>query len=155
MSTKRLTRAQREAIIIDYINGKETPGYKVTENANGKFTVKTLKEPKPIEESKPKIELEEEDINEPNPKSEAQAECENYFKHKARAYDEDNLSDDNFESLKQPVKIRSKQDARELLQQLSQILNEDEPEPTRAPQYLEKSYKPAEQCWRRKKLVFN
>lgn len=135
--SKRLTRAQREAIIIDFINGKDTPGYKVIENTNGKFTVKTLKEEaKPIETPKPKIELEEEDIDEP----------QNDFKN--------NSSDDNYESLKQPVKIRSKQDARELLQQLSQILNEDEPEPQSQGQYIEKRYKPGPQSWKRKKLVF-
>ena len=136
MSTKRLTRSQREDIIINHINGKDTPGYKVIENANGKFTVRVIKESKPIETPKPKIELEEEDINEDS-----------------KDINQDNLSDDNYESLKQPVKIRSKQDARELLQQLSQILNEDEPEP-QASRYLEKQYKPAEQCWRRKKLIF-
>ena len=59
--SKRLTRSQREAIIIDFINGKETPGYNVIENSNGKFIVKAI--PKPIER---KIELEEEDINETN-----------------------------------------------------------------------------------------
>lgn len=150
MSTKRLTRAQREAIIIDYINGKDTPGYKVIENANGKFTVKTLKEePKPIETPKPKFELEE-DVDEPNPKDDFKYEYED----KARPKCEDNLSDDNFESLKQPVKIRTKQDARELLQQLSQILNEDEPEPQSQGQYIEKRYKPGPQSWKRKKLVF-
>ena len=63
--SKRLTRAQRESIIIDFINGKETPGYKVIENVNGKFTVRALKEdPKPVEvEPKPKFEIEEEEID--------------------------------------------------------------------------------------------
>ena len=120
MSTKRLTRSQREDIIINHINGKDTPGYKVIENANGKFTVKVIKESKPIEAPKPKI----------------------------------NSSDDDLESLKQPVKRRTKQDARELLQQLSQLLNEDEPEQQAQGQYIEKRYKPGPQSWKRKKLIF-
>ena len=140
MSSKRLTRAQREAIIIDYINGKETPGYKVIENANGKFTVRTIKEdPKPIE-TKPVFEIEEEDAND-----------------NANENDNKNDSDDDYESLKQPVINRSKQNARELLQQLSQLLNgdDDETNPNQQQgQFIEKRYKPGPQSWKRKKLIF-
>ena len=145
--SQRLSRSQRESIIIDYLNGKETPGYKVTENANGKFTVKHIKEiPKPIEsEVKPKFEIEEEDTNE----SESET--------KPNSKDD---SDDDFQSLKQPPKQRSKQDARELLRQLSQLLNEDEDDQYSSQnqnsqgQFIEKRYKPGPQNWQRRKLVF-
>ena len=145
--SQRLSRSQRESIIIDYLNGKETPGYKVTENANGKFTVKRIKEvPNPIEsEAKPKFEIEEEDANE----SESET--------KPNSKDD---SDDDFQSLKQPPKQRSKQDARELLRQLSQLLNEDEEDQKelKTPkeyQYLEKRHPSWTTNWQRKKLILN
>ena len=137
-SAKKLTRAQREAIIIDFINHKETPGYKVIENANGKFTVRAIKnEPIPKEEQKPVFEIEEEDTNE---------------SHFQQDFKEDD-SDDEYETLKQPPKQRTKQNARELLQQLSQLLNEDEPEQSSQGMYIEKRYSPGPQNWRRKKLI--
>ena len=148
MSSKRLTRAQREAIIIDYINGKETPGYKVIEGSNGKFTVRTIKEvPKPVE-TKPVFEIEEEDANETSEQPESKNIDENDSKQRHSE------GDDDYESLKQPVKDRSKQNARELLQQLSQLLNDDD-EQVKAPQYIEKRHPAWETNWRRKKLVLN
>ena len=146
MSSKRLTRAQREAIIIDYINGKETPGYKVIENANGKFTVRTIKEiPKPIE-TKPVFEIEEEDANDNVNENDSDAD-----------YETQSSSSQSERSLKQPVINRSKQNARELLQQLSQLLNgdDDETNPNQQQgQFIEKRYKPGPQSWKRKKLIF-
>ena len=139
--SQRLSRSQRESIIIDYINGKETPGYKVIENSNGKFIVKH------IEEEKRKFEIEEEDINE----SESKATLINQ--------DEDH-SDNDFQSLKQIPKQRTKQDARELLRQLSQLLNEDEEDQKelKTPkeyQYLEKRHPSWTTNWQRKKLILN
>lgn len=49
--SRRLTQSEREAIIINYFKGKETPGYEVTQLSNGKYKVSC----KPIE-------IEEEDI---------------------------------------------------------------------------------------------
>ena len=131
--SKRLTRAQRESIIIDFINHKETPGYQVIENTNGKFIVRALKEePKPV---KPKIEIEEEEVNEQQDEDEEapQATKKNIIDH-----------------------IGSKQDARELLRQLSQLLDEGEPnqQQEQQGQYIEKRYNPGPQSWKRKKLVF-
>ena len=65
--SKRLSRAQREAIIIDFLNGKDTPGYHVIEGTNGKFTVRSIKEEPKLQfeiEHKAKDLVEEEDINE-------------------------------------------------------------------------------------------
>ena len=154
MSSKRLTRAQREAIIIDYINGKETPGYKVIENANGKFTVRTIKEaPKPIE-TKPVFEIEEEDANDNVNENDNQNDNKN---DSDTDYETQSSSSQSERSLKQPVINRSKQNARELLQQLSQLLNgdDDETNPNQQQgQFIEKRYKPGPQSWKRKKLIF-
>ena len=156
--SQRLSRSQRESIIIDYLNGKETPGYKVIENVNGKFTVKHIKEAKNEAkiEAKPKFEIEEEDINE----REARAiDCEE-SESKATLINQDkDDSDDDFQSLKQAPKQRTKQDARELLRQLSQLLNEDGAEDeiqnqNSQGQFIEKRYKPGPQNWQRRKLVF-
>jgi len=130
--SNRLSRAQRESIIIDFINGKETPGFEVKENAsNGKFIVKRIKVD-PIPEVKNRvIEIEEEDINEENDKVQ---------------------SDDEYESLTKPIKIRSKQNARELLRELSQLLNDEDEDPQKG-QYIEKRYNPGPQSWKRRKLI--
>ena len=90
MSSKRLSRAQRESIIIDFINGKET------------------------NESESQIQL--------------------------------------------PTIQRTKQNARELLRQLSQLLNEDEVESTneetnKQGQYIAKKHPAWQTNWSRRKLV--
>lgn len=53
--TKRLTRTERESIIINHFKGKDTPGYEVSKLSNGKYKI-----------TKKPIEIEEED--EPEPK---------------------------------------------------------------------------------------
>lgn len=60
--SRRLTQSEREAIIINYFKGKETPGYEVTQLSNGKYKVSC----KPIE-------IEEEDIKD-EPKKESKKE---------------------------------------------------------------------------------
>ena len=140
--SKRLTRAQRENIIINYLNKKETPGYQVIEGLNGKFTVRAIKEePQPIEQPpKPKFEIEEEEINEQEAPRASHAN-DNIEKTKC-----DERSEEPY---------RTKQDARELLRQLSQLLNEeDEPQQQKQGQFIEKRYNPGPQSWKRKKLVF-
>ena len=52
----RLTKSEREKIIIDFVKGKPTPGYEVIELSNGKYQVK---------EVKIVVEVEEEDQDEP------------------------------------------------------------------------------------------
>ena len=39
----RLTKSEREKIIIDFVKGKPTPGYEVVELSNGKYQVKEVK----------------------------------------------------------------------------------------------------------------
>ena len=142
--SKRLSRAQREAIIIDYLNKKETPGYEVKENSNGKFLVKALPQPK-IETPppQPKIEIEEEDINE------------------EPSLEENGLEEVKYEQpLIQPK--RSKQNAKELLRQLQQLLVEQDeaeddeeelPPQQQQGQFIEKRYNPGPQNWKRRRLV--
>ena len=142
--SKRLSRAQRESIIIDFINHKETPGYQVIENTNGKFIVRALKEePKVVKQPpKPSFEMEEEVNEEVNEQQEEDEEAPQATKK--------NVIDH----------IGSKQDARELLRQLSQLLDEGEPNQQQEQwqgqqgQYIEKRYRPGPQSWARKKLVF-
>ena len=147
MSTKRLSKAQREDIIINHLNGKETPGYEVKENTNGKFIVKAIPkiEAEPIKNN---IEIEEEEIND-----------EESFSHEEERKIEDNMS----KTFSQKS-FRGKQNARELLRQLSQLLVEDEEfedenesqqKESERGQFIERRYKPGEQCWRRKRLVLN
>ena len=153
--SKRLTRAQRETIIIDFINGKETPGYEVKENSNGKFTVKA----KP---AKIKIEVEEEDVNEGVDDMEANGLAppqKETPKQKSSRSDLDDMEEVEYES--KPRVNRSKQNARELLKQLQQLLNEEdeadpqeeEQPPYQHGQFIGKRYNPGPQSWRRRKLV--
>ena len=134
--SKRLSRSQRESIIIDYLNHKETPGYNVIENSNGKFIVRAIKEehvePKSIKE----IQLEEEELEEPEP-------------------------DNEEPHIEIPKVNRSKQNARELLKQLSDLLieddinNDDDKKSQQQGQYIERRYKPGPQNWNRRKLILN
>ena len=58
----RLSKSEREQIIIKYLKNQETPGYQVIECKNGKYQVRAKPEPElkfEIEEDVP----EDEDIN--------------------------------------------------------------------------------------------
>lgn len=88
----RLTRAEREKIILDFVKGKQTPGYEVVERPNGKYLVKE----KPIE-------IEEEDEEEaPEP-----------------------VPPPKRTRTTMPART-TKQNARQLLQQLSELIDEQE-----------------------------
>ena len=52
--SKRLTRKERENIIIDSVKGKPTPGYEVSQMKNGKY--KITRKPIEIEEEEDKEE---------------------------------------------------------------------------------------------------
>ena len=130
--SKRLSKSEREQIIFNHLKGKETPGYEVIEQSNGKFTVRTIKE-------EPKIEIEEEE-NENEPENEPEIE------------EEENPEPESIIQTRTPN--RTKQNARELLKQLTQLLEENDfdNEPYQG-QFIEKRYKPGPQSWKRRKLV--
>ena len=162
--SKRLSRAQREQIIINYLNHKETPGYEVKENSNGKFIVRAIKEKeleqseKELEQSKLRDLVEEEEVNEKEfERSEIRG--NETIPTNAKQFER---SERNFERSEIDLP-RNKQDARELLRQLTQLLDEKEDETMferreeesqqQQGQYIEKRYNPGPQSWRRKKLV--
>lgn len=112
----KLTRQEREKVIIQHIKGNPTPGYEVQERPNGKYLVKVV-EP-PMDD----FEIEEEDEQESPP---------------------------------------PRQNARELLRQLSELIDnnaEDNPQPTYAPANRTPTYSTdrttAPTNWNRKRLCF-
>ena len=98
----KLSRSERERIILEHVKGNPTPGWEVIERSNGKYQVKE----KPIE-------IEEEEEEEPD------------------AEESDDTGAINTVAKDEPMPTRSpKQNARELLRQLSELLEaEEEPEP--------------------------
>lgn len=102
--SNKLSRAQREKLIFDHLKGLPTPGYDVTECSNGKYLVKPIR-----------IEVEEEEEDEENEDN------------------DDTTNEDSESSSEEHIMHRSptrrslrKQNARELLEQLSQILSDDD-----------------------------
>jgi len=61
--SKRLTRKERENIIIDSVKGKPTPGFEVSQMKNGKY--KITRKPIEIEEEEDKEEYSENEQPEP------------------------------------------------------------------------------------------
>ncbi len=118
MSSK-LSRSEREKIIINYLKGVSTPGYEVKECSNGKFLVKQVP-----------IEVEEEEVNE-QPQEEIVQEELPQVDHSKR-------------SLK-------KQNARELLEQLSQMLSDSDDEKVDMTYYQPRS---DNTTWTRRRLRF-
>ena len=99
----RLSKQERETIIIDYLKGKPIPGYEVNECANGKFRVKQ----KHIE-----IE-EEEDCNDTNEIVKVESEKTPKATRASLAIEKPKTN---------------KLNARKLLQKLSNLIDEDEDE---------------------------
>ena len=133
----RLSKSEREQIIIKYLKNQQTPGYQVIECKNGKYQVRVKPEPEPS------FEVEEES---PEPKN----------------ITNDDEEEDNNDSTRDEVKpIRSrtssKQNARKLLAQLSELMNEasdDEVDDNDASgvYYNGPSNPPRPQTWERKRL---
>ena len=118
----RLTKSEREQIIIKYLKNQDTPGYQVIECKNGKYQVRVKPEPElkfEVEEDTP----EAEDEDEPEVK---------------------------------PVrsKTSSKQNAKKLLAQLSELMNETSEDETEneGVYYNGPSNPPRPQTWERKRL---
>ena len=118
----RLTKSEREQIIIKYLKNQDTPGYQVIECKNGKYQVRVKPEPElkfEVEEDSP----EAEDEDEPEVK---------------------------------PVrsKTSSKQNAKKLLAQLSELMNETSEDETEneGVYYNGPSNPPRPQTWERKRL---
>ena len=123
MST-RLSRSEREFIIGSYLKGKPVAGYDVIECANGKYRVKA----KPFEV--------EEDEPEPEPPVKDEP---------VQQVDIVQESSDDPDPVKpKPKQKMTKQDARQLLKQLNEMLSDDEPQ--RGPQQPRN--------WTRRRLKF-
>ena len=123
----RLTKSEREKIIIDFVKGKPTPGYEVIELSNGKYQVK---------EVKIVVEVEEEDQDEPELQEPVEQVSTPHPKRQNRS---------------------GKQNALELLKQLTAIMEDDDDE---EPNYEEMTYQQPSrplnlnQNWNRKRLRF-
>ena len=123
----RLTKSEREKIIIDFVKGKPTPGYEVIELSNGKYHIK---------EVKIVVEVEEEDQDEPELQEPVEQVSTPHPTIKRRS---------------------SKQNALELLKQLTAIMEDGDDE---EPNYEEMTYQQPSrplnlnQNWNRKRLRF-
>ena len=121
----RLTKSEREQIIIKFLKNQDTPGYQVIECKNGKYQVRVKPEPElkfEVEEDSP------EDVNDDN--------------------------DDEPEVKPVHTKTSSKQNARKLLAQLSELMNETSEDETEneGVYYNGPSNPPRPQTWERKRL---
>ena len=117
----RLTKSEREQIIIKYLKNQDTPGYQVIECKNGKYQVRVKPEPElkfEVEEDSPEAEEDEPEVK--------------------------------------PVrsKTSSKQNAKKLLAQLSELMNETSEDETEneGVYYNGPSNPPRPQTWERKRL---
>ena len=134
----RLTKSEREKIIIDFVKGKPTPGYEVIELSNGKYQVK---------EVKIVVEVEEEDQDEPELQEPVEQESTPHPTIKRRSSKQDGLL----------TRQGRRQNALELLKQLTAIMEDDDDE---EPNYEEMTYQQPSrpvnlnQNWNRKRLRF-
>ena len=134
----RLTKSEREKIIIDFVKGKPTPGYEVIELSNGKYQVK---------EVKIVVEVEEEDQDEPELQEPVEQVSTPHPTIKRRSGKQDGLL----------TRQGGRQNALELLKQLTAIMEDDDDE---EPNYEEMTYQQPSrpvnlnQNWNRKRLRF-
>ena len=137
----RLTKSEREKIIIDFVKGKPTPGYEVIELSNGKYQVK---------EVKIVVEVEEEDQDEPElqePVEQVSQQVQPHTKPSKRYGKQELLL----------TRQGGRQNALELLKQLTAIMEDDDDE---EPNYEEMTYQQPSrplnlnQNWNRKRLRF-
>ena len=125
MST-RLSRSEREKIIINYLKGISTPGYEVKECSNEKYLVKQVAV----------VEVEEEDVNE-QPQEEI--------------VQEDIVQEEPPPTVDHSKRSIKKQNARELLEQLSQMLSDSDDEKVDMTYYQPRS---DNTTWTRRRLRF-
>ena len=142
--SEKLTRAQREKIIFDFLRGKENPAYTVEQTNHGKYVVK----PRVLE-----IE-EEEEVKEPEPEPEPKPEPK--------------PSKQQLKRERRRQNRRAKQDAYRILEQLNRLLNandqeaddessDEEQQQYRAPTLIEQpnlNNNPGPISFRRKRLRF-
>ena len=150
----RLTKSEREKIIIDFVKGKPTPGYEVVELSNGKYQVK---------EVKIIVEVEEEDQEElqPEPIEQASQPCsvegDPRLRPVQQAQPQPKPSSFGQGSPATAPKRSGKQNALELLKQLTAIMEDDDDEQL---SYEEMTYQQPSrpvslnQNWNRKRLRF-
>lgn len=146
----RLTKSEREKIIIDFVKGKPTPGYEVIELSNGKYQVK---------EVKIVVEVEEEDQDEPELQEPVEQVSTPHPTIKRRSNKQDGLrSQVSPARQNEPVTRQGgRQNALELLKQLTAIMEDDDDE---EPNYEEMTYQQPSrplnlnQNWNRKRLRF-
>ena len=129
MSSVRLSRSEREYIIGSYLKGKPVSGYDVIECANGKYRVKA----QPFEV--------EEDVAEQEPIIDT-------AKNGSDEPEQEQIKEEEPVKPKPKQKI-SKQDARELLKQLTDMFSDDdfEEEPQQRVQKQQRN-------WNRRRLKF-
>ena len=133
----RLSKSECEQINVKYLKNQETPGYQVIECKNGKYQVRVKPEPEPS------FEVEEES---PEPKN-------------ITNDDEEEDNDEHTRDEIKPIRSRtsSKQNARKLLAQLNELMNEvsdDEIDETSDKGIYNNgpSNAPRPQTWERKRL---
>ena len=123
----RLTKSEREKIIIDFVKGKPTPGYEVIELSNGKYQVKEVKivvEGEEEDQDEPELQEPVEQVSTPHPKRQNRS---------------------------------NKQNALELLKQLTAIMEDnDDEEPNYEEMTYQQPSRPLNlnQNWNRKRLRF-
>jgi hypothetical protein len=111
----RLTKSEREKIIIDFVKGKPTPGYEVVELSNGKYQVKEVKIIVEVEEEDQEEQKEDETLT----GSASTGECSGrpLFEKKPPVQQP------------KPPRGSNKQNALELLKQLTAIMEDDDDTP--------------------------
>ena len=161
----KLTRAQREQIIFDYLKGNENPLYEVSQTKYGKYIVK----PKqiPIEEEEEVKEPEHKETKLKPKKAKSNNDESNDYDYDSYDYDDDDSSSDEEELLRHKhntqilKKKRAKQDAKRILDALANLINngdssdDDGYERPRAPPIIEQpNLNPNPITFRRRRLAF-
>lgn len=123
----RLSKAQREAIIFEFIKGNPTPGYEVIELSNGKYNVKI----KPIE-------VEEEEETE-----EEEYESDDGTNGVATVNIPDHKTQNAMDLLKQLTELMNAQNEQNQRQEYDKMIYQQPARPV------------VPQNWNRKKLRFN
>lgn len=117
-SMPRLTKTERETIIIKYLKGQKTPGYEVIECNNGKYQVREKKLQVEVEEDEDES-IDEQTIDEDsNGREDFQSE----------SIDEQSEEERTEEKPKPKPKKTHKQNARKLLAQLQELMSNEQDE---------------------------
>ena len=142
----RLTKSEREKIIIDFVKGKPTPGYEVVELSNGKYQVKEMKIIVEVEEE------DQEEQKEDDTLTGSAGECSG-----RPLFEKTPPVGKPPVQQPKPPRGSNKQNALELLKQLTAIMEDDDDEQL---SYEEMTYQQPSrpvnfnQNWNRKRLRF-